>query len=161
MSATFVTECPPQDRISKYTCVCIQVTSNFHYSHLWKHRGGRADDAPDCNKFSFVHPGHIFEWMFMKVPWELGLSFLRAKKFRWTDSVKTGDFSATSFFVFWALSRFGIFSPILTEINSNQIKTADRWRHAVNFVVFSVKIFGKKEFPNRLQISLIFFKNIS
>ena len=78
-------------------------------------KGGGADLAPDCTKFSFVHQGHIlffyFKW---KSAWELCLTFPRAKNcqtgFRRTDSAKTGDFLATCFF-----SRFRQFGVDLEK----------------------------------------------
>ena len=78
-------------------------------------KGGGAEMAVGCNKFSFVLPGHIFGWNLMKLG--MGPLFDMLYREKWSNSVrrtvrpaKPAIFPAiffSCFFTFWIIwSRF-------------------------------------------------------
>ena len=78
--------------------------------------------AVDCNKFSFVVPGHIFEWNLMKL--SMGPLFDMLYREKWSNSVRRTVRPENRQFVrrffFHVFSRFGSFGVDLEKKIFNQ-----------------------------------------
>ena len=95
--------------------------------------------AGGCNKFSFVSPGHIFEWNLMRLG--MGPLFDMLYREKWSNSVrrtvrpaKPAIFPAIFFHVF---SRFGSFGVDLENFFSTKIFDQKKLRKISRFIAMT------------------------